>query len=97
MARYEVHRSDGNAKAIIDALRKMGASVAIIDRPVDALVGYRGLTVPVEIKTARGKLRASQSEFLGRWEGLCEVLRSVDDGIALLQRMAQAASRMKHW
>lgn len=95
MARYEVHRSDGNAKAIIDAMRKMGASVEIIDRPLDVLVGFRGVTAIAEIKTPRGKLRASQTAFLDGWRGMSRVLRSVDDGIDLVNVMARLASAQR--
>jgi hypothetical protein len=91
MARYEVHRSDGNAKEIIDAMRKMGASVEIIDRPVDILVGYRGVTAIAEIKTPRGKLQASQKAFLDGWRGLSRVIRDVDDAEDLLYYMQGVA------
>ena len=95
MARYEVHRSDGNAREIIDAMRKYGASVEIIDRPVDVLVGFRGVTAIAEIKTPRGKLKASQKAFLEGWRGLSRVLRSVDEGIELLEDMRWMAGAIE--
>lgn len=92
MARWETHRSDGNQAEIIQAMRKLGASVEIIDRPVDLVVGLAGLTALAEVKTARGRLRPSQTAFLRSWRGLCVVLRSVEDGIALVEELRWLAS-----
>lgn len=95
MARYEVHRTDGNAKEIIAALRKMGASVEQIDRPLDVLIGFRGVNIIAEIKTTRGKIRASQKAFMDGWRGSFAVLRSVDDARALLATMGKQVEWME--
>ena len=44
-------RVDANQAEIVAALRQAGASVWIIGIPVDLLVGFRGMTIAVEIKT----------------------------------------------
>ena len=84
MARWQTHRSDANAKAIIDAWRTFGASVELIGRPLDALVGFRGRTYLVEIKTSKGKLRASQVKFLDLWRGQSAIVRTVDEALKLI-------------
>lgn len=87
MARYEIHRNDGNAKALIAYLEAHGASVARLDRPVDVAVGFQGVTVLCEIKTPRGAIRASQKAFLESFRGAVRVIRSEADCDALLQDM----------
>ena len=81
MGKYQVHRSDGNAQQIIAAWRRVGATVELIGRPTDALVGFRRVNYLFEIKTARGKLRASQAAFLERWRGQVCVVRSVSEAL----------------
>ena len=67
-------RIDGNSAAIVDALRKAGASVYHIKLPVDLLVGYRGVTMLVEIKNpetryGRAGANGNQREFMSTWNG----------------------------
>lgn len=69
-------RVDGNQAEIVAALRAAGASVWIIGLPVDLLVGYRGQTLPMEIKTLTGKRNPKparytqlQKDFLLEWRG----------------------------
>lgn len=83
MGKYVVHRVDANAEAIFRALEKAGASV-YRGGPLDALVGHRGDNLLIEVKTARGKLRASQKAFLARWRGTVFVVRTVEEGLKLL-------------
>jgi hypothetical protein len=89
MARWQTHRSDGNAEAIISAWRRVGATVELIGRPTDALVGFRGTNYLCEIKTPRGRLRASQQAFLTRWRGQAQVVRSVAEALAAIGVEAQ--------
>lgn len=90
MGKYAVHRSDGNTAPIVDAWRKAGATVELIGRPVDVLIGYHGRNFLAEIKTPRGKLRASQTAFLERWRGQVTIIRSVDEALDLLRRAGAA-------
>jgi phosphoserine phosphatase len=69
-------RVDANQDAIVATLRAAGAYVWIISLPVDLLVGYKGHTFLVEIKTdARKRLTALQTDFFENWTGgtLCRV------------------------
>jgi hypothetical protein len=63
-------RVDANQDQIVVALRAAGASVWIISLPVDLLVGYKGHTFLVEIKTgAKKRLTALQQDFFESWGG----------------------------
>lgn len=83
MAKYAYHQLDGNHKEIADALIDVGASVTP-KGPLDLLVGFRGVNYLFEVKTAKGKLRASQEAFLARWQGQAVVVRSVAEALAAL-------------
>lgn len=80
MGKYVVHRLDANHVEICDGLRAVGATVSE-KSPLDALVGFRGRNYLLEIKTARGNLRASQRAFLAAWKGQSKVVRSLDDAL----------------
>lgn len=67
-------RVDANQDAIVSALRAAGASVWLIGRPVDALVGLRGVTLLMEFKNPAsryGKKGANdnQKDFMATWRG----------------------------
>lgn len=83
MARYSYHRLDGNHHEIRKALEAVGATVDE-KGPLDLLVGFRGANYLLEVKTARGKLRASQSAFLKAWKGHAAVVRSVEDALSAI-------------
>lgn len=93
MGKFQVHRSDGNASELYDYLRSHGASVEMIGRPLDALVGYQGVTAVVEVKMPKGKLRPGQVDFLTAWRGLAVVLRSEADCDDLLREMRVIAAK----
>jgi hypothetical protein len=90
------YRSDSNQKEIVEALRKVGAVVRIIEAAngqagiPDLLVGYRGTTYLMEVKLpvgprgggARSKLRPEQEEFIAGWRGgPIAVVRSVTEAL----------------
>ena len=63
-------RVDANQDQIVVALRAAGAYVWIIGLPVDLLVGYKGHSFLVEIKTdAKQRLTALQQDFFKNWCG----------------------------
>ena len=63
-------RVDANQDQVITALRAAGAYVWIIGLPVDLLVGYRGHTMLMEVKTGPKKpLTALQHAFFANWTG----------------------------
>ena len=82
-------RVDGPHGAIVKALRQCGCAVVDLSSQghgvPDLMVGRKGQTVLLEVKTARGQLRQSQKDFAATWTG-CPVLvvRSVDDAIKLI-------------
>jgi hypothetical protein len=63
-------RVDANQDAIVSALRSVGANVWIIGLPVDLLVGFRGHTFLVEVKTtSKKRLTDLQADFFESWTG----------------------------
>ncbi len=69
-------RIDANQTQIVSALRAAGAYVWIIGLPVDLLVGYKGHTFLVEVKTnAKKRLTGLQADFFENWGGstLCRI------------------------
>lgn len=75
---------DSNEPAIVAALRSVGATVYLLDRPVDLLVGYRGRTRLLEVKLPLGaeggsshsRPNNSQRDFIKSWRGGVSVVRS---------------------
>ena len=69
-------RVDANQEQIVSALRAAGAYVWIIGLPVDLLVGYKGHSFLVEIKTdSKKRLTKLQADFFENWMGgtLCRL------------------------
>jgi hypothetical protein len=63
-------RVDANQEAIVSALRAAGAYVWIVGLPVDLLVGFRGHTYLVEIKTnSKERFTKLQADFFQNWTG----------------------------
>jgi hypothetical protein len=77
-------RTDANQEVIVKALRDAGAYVWVISLPVDLLVGYKGHSFLVEIKTgARKRLTPLQADFFENWSG--STLARVDSPEAALR------------
>ncbi len=79
---------DDNQDAIVKALRSVHVAVEIVGKPLDLSVcvkGKSGLweTFYVEVKNPDGKDRITkeQAEFLERWPGRVEIVRSPDEAI----------------
>jgi hypothetical protein len=69
-------RVDANQAEICAALRNAGAWVYIIGLPVDLLVGYKGHTFLMEVKTNnKARFTGLQADFFQNWAGgtLCRV------------------------
>lgn len=88
MAKYSYHRLDANHREIVAALLAVGATVTE-KGPLDVLAGFRGTNYLLEIKTARGKLRASQRAFVTGWKGQCCVVRSVQEALQAIRAEAR--------
>lgn len=76
-------RIDNVHTEIVDALRKMGASVqslaGIGHGCPDLLVGYQGRDYVIEVKTKKGTLTEAELEWATAWKGRHRILRSVED------------------
>lgn len=80
-------KRDANEGAIVEAWRKVGASVTLLSGAgvVDALVGHQGFTYLAEIKNRKGKLTPAQIKFRDEWRGSkIYVIRTVEQGLAML-------------
>jgi hypothetical protein len=78
--RYAKKR-DASERPIIDALKGMGMDVYQIDRPVDLLIGWRGMNLLAEVKTDKAKLNDEQTRFVDEWRGQVVVLRNPTDAV----------------
>lgn len=91
-------RTDATHREVVDALVACGCSVApwrnLAGCP-DVVVGVPGTPGAwlVEIKQAKGKLRASQLQWQAAWRGgPVVVLRSADEAIAWVRQLRQGAA-----
>ena len=84
------HRVDTTQREIVAALRAIGAIAhpitsagGTVEGLPDLLVGYRGQTYLLEVKSPRGVVSASQVEWAQRWRGgpLLLNVRTVDDAL----------------
>ena len=83
--RWDAKR-DESEPAIVEALRSVGADVALLKQPVDLLIGFRGKTYLAEVKTGKAKLttgKNGQKEFVDEWRGApVPVFRTPMDAIS---------------
>lgn len=80
---------DANHTEIVAKLRHIGATVVDLAKVgkgcPDLLVGWRGKTYLMEIKTKTGYVRATQEQFFRSWTGgHIAVVRSFDDAYTVL-------------
>jgi len=76
--------------AIVKALRDYGASVVLVDRPTDLIVGYQGRTFLLEVKNpeqarrpGRG-LTPPQIEFHRSYKGCVHVVSTPEEAVGVL-------------
>lgn len=83
-------RVDRNQLVIVQALRKMGCSVAITSALghgfPDLVVGFSGKTFLMELKDgskplSRQKLTLQEENFFKTWKGHMTIIRSVDEAV----------------
>lgn len=78
-------RVDTNQREIVAALRQVGASVIMLYEVghgcPDLLVGFRGQTYVLEIKTAKGRLTTDEWAWWQEWRGSGTVVRTVDEAL----------------
>ena len=80
---------DLNHRVIVEALRRVGASVidlsAVGDGCPDLLVGYRGHTWLIEVKSAKGSLTPAQKVTHAEWNGFpIAVVKTVEEAWLLI-------------
>jgi len=78
-------RVDGTQRAIVRALRQVGAAVLPLHMvghgAPDALVARAGDMVLLEIKAGKGKLTPEQVAFHAAWPGRIVVVRTVSEAL----------------
>jgi hypothetical protein len=88
-------RIDANQEQIVFALRAMGATVRVVTQGnglPDLLVGFRGVTILMEVKDGQKvpsarKLTPAEQKFFDEWRGgIVAIVNSVDEAIDLLKR-----------
>jgi hypothetical protein len=85
-------RVDANQSAIVEAMRKAGATVWIIGLPVDLLIGCNGVTALAEVKVMQGKRKPRaagytdlQRDFMATWRGgIVATLTDVESALRLV-------------
>jgi hypothetical protein len=82
-------RADKNQPEIVDALRKVGATVQHLHKVgegcPDILVGFRGRNFLFEIKHGKGQLNEDQKKWHIGWRGDVYVVRKSEDAMLVLQ------------
>ncbi len=83
-------RTDANQNEIVQALRDVGASVAITSAMgkgfPDIVAGYRGINYLIEIKDgskspSKRRLTPDEQEFHDLWRGAAIVVNDVDEAL----------------
>lgn len=81
-------KTDQNQAEIVDALRRVGASVEItadVGRGFpDLVVGFRDVTYLMEVKTSKGKPTADQVRWHALWRGQVAIVRSIDEALGVI-------------
>ena len=84
---------DANQEEIIDALEKVGASVidaAGVGRGFpDLVVGFRGITYLIEIKSDSGQFTIPQCEWFALWNGKADVARTSEEALRIIGAITQ--------
>jgi len=79
---------DANQAAIVKALRQVGVSVqslATIGKGCPDILAAKGDKVwMIEIKGPKGKLTPDQVEWIGKWKGRVDIIRTVDEALVLV-------------
>lgn len=72
-------RKDANQNEIVKGLRKIGASVEVINKKgfTDLVVGWRGVNYLMEVKTEDGELTDDQVKWHAEWRGQKAIVRTL--------------------
>jgi hypothetical protein len=86
-------RIDRNQPEIVEALRKLGASVqplhSVHDGIPDLLVGYQGINFLLEVKDgskipSKQRLTPCQIQWHQQWTGQAAIVTCLDEAIAII-------------
>lgn len=95
MSRRYLCKVDANQPAIVEAIRRAGATVMDMhilgEGKPDIAIGHGGLTIIAEIKDGDKKLTPDEQEFHNTWTGGVYLIRNVEDAlnaVATLRRWA---------
>lgn len=82
-------RVDENQPDIVEALRKVGATVYIVGRPLDLLVGFRKKNWLLEVKDpdkpkADRQLTPFQKTFFDTWRGQRDKVETSEQAIKII-------------
>jgi hypothetical protein len=80
-------RTDSNQHELVQAMRKIGAKVYHVRKPLDLLVGYRGENILMEVKNPEKKGHADEftkeeTDFIATWPGRIAICYTIDEAIA---------------
>lgn len=82
-------RVDANQAEIVDALRKIGATVQPLHTVgggcPDLLVGYKRKNFLMEVKDDGGKLTRDQKSWHSGWQGSAHIVWSAEDALKVLR------------
>lgn len=79
-------RQDLNQPELVLALRKIGAKVYHIGKPLDLLVGYRNRNILMEIKRPgkegwETEFTKAQKDFIDTWPGEIAICRTINEAV----------------
>lgn len=86
MSLRRTHRQDLSQKKMVESLRRVPHLTVALTTGVgfgfpDAIIGYKGHTYMVEIKSPGGDLRASQILWLAKWRGAPVILAETAEDV----------------
>tara|TARA_R110002020_G_scaffold466613_1_gene689269 strand:- start:697 stop:1041 length:345 start_codon:yes stop_codon:yes gene_type:complete len=93
MSKY-AKKVDANQPQLVKELREAMPEASVEIRSSDGrgmpdlLVGWKGLTIPMEIKGDKGRLTQSQKDFFARYQGHAVVVRNSTECAAEIARYA---------
>ncbi len=93
MSHTRTHAADGNQAEIVRILRALGCQVVVLSQVgggvPDLLIGWHGVWLLMEIKTAARGLSPEQQIFLTAAQGPVSVVRSVPEAIHAVNSMVR--------
>lgn len=86
-------KTDKNHSEIVNGLKATFGPDCVFDLSAvghgcpDIMVGVRGKTILLEIKTNTGKPTPSQIRFFQSWRGQAAFVRSLDEALTVIERV----------